>query len=392
MKNKNGVNPPEPTRFDRFVQLVPVLRGVHAAHRGLCDLSCDEEPKDGGPIFVTVHGTWVRDAAWTKPQSKLLNALKMKWPCAGTYRFRWSGLNGACARIVASEVLSERLAELAVRYPSSKIITVSHSHGGNVVAWASTVATHPLTAAVYLNTPFIQVQRQSHESSFWLGSFLFGLPIWLLLLLGWGTERFLGSPFSSVWGTALSYLAPSVAAIACILMPVLVPRRMKTIRDQLADLSNCKRNVGKELVVLVAGDEAAAFLTSNYFIQRAAIKLISVAYTGIIVFLILLARIWPSFIENDTVSNLDALMLGILFTVLLAVSLFVTTGQGIVQGLIGLDSSVATTPAPIGETEFATVSWIKKDKIHKFRHSGIYETQETIDVIIRWLCGRQSGT
>jgi hypothetical protein len=255
MNNETGhrascpLNPSEPTHLDRHIQSTPLLRGMRAAQRRFCTLSCNREPEDGSPISVTVHGTWKPNAAWTGPQSKLLEALKDKWPCAGAYRFRWSGVNGARARVVASEVLSACLTDLAVRYPSSKIITVSHSHGGNVAAWASTDATHPPTAAVYLNTPFIQVQRQSRKSSFWLRWFLGLLPVFLLILLGWVTAMFPASPISKlVWGVPKDYYVLG-ASITSILMLVLVPKRIHAIRDRLTHFSNCKRKASKELVV-----------------------------------------------------------------------------------------------------------------------------------------------
>ena len=266
------------TSVDRCIQRIPLLRGIRAAQRRFCDLSCDKEPNDGNPIFVTVHGTWKPDATWTGPDSKLLKELKKKWPCAGTYRFRWSGVNGARARLVAAEVLSACLTELAVRYPSSQIITISHSHGGNVVVWASTDATHPPTAAVYLNTPFIQVQRQSRKSSRWLRVFLFGFPFLLLLFLRGATAMFYAIHISQVWGLKSSLLALGIPLVGATLMCWLVPARIHAIRDRLAHLSNGKRQVNKELVVLVVGDEPAAFLNGIYFTQWAGRILIALTY------------------------------------------------------------------------------------------------------------------
>jgi triacylglycerol esterase/lipase EstA (alpha/beta hydrolase family) len=119
-----------------YVQALPVLRGLLISRRA-CTLKCDKEPQSGAPIFVLVHGTWATRASWTLPDSKLRKKLESSWPEGGIYRFDWSGTNGVRHRLLASGVLSEKLNELVVRYPSSKVVVISHSHGGNVVAWAS---------------------------------------------------------------------------------------------------------------------------------------------------------------------------------------------------------------------------------------------------------------
>jgi hypothetical protein len=94
---------------------------------------------------------------------------------------------------------------------------------------------------------------------------------------------------------------------------------------------------------------------------------------------------WPKLIDQGTVSLFAARITIGCLAVLSLVVLFAMLGQGITQGLVGLDSSVAITPSPIGKTEFVTVSWIRKDRIRQLRHSEIYAAQETIDAVIEWL-------
>ena len=173
------------------------------------------------------------------------------------------------------------------------------------------------------------------------------------------------------------------ALVASILILSLVPKRINTIRDRLTHFSNCKRNSAKELAVLVVGDEPAALLITTYFMQRASRKLIFILYFGSCLILSILGL--SKLVDQGTVSSIMARVIIGCSTVLSVVLAFAILCQGIVQALIGLDSSVGITPSPIGKTEFVTVGWIRKEKVRQFRHSEVYAAQETIDAVIEWL-------
>ena len=155
---------------------IPVLRGLMVTQRH-CTLSGEGAQRGDDPIFIMAHGTWATRARCTHRHSKLSKSLSQRWPSAGFYRFQWSGVNGVRHRLQASEILAGHINERSRRLPNASIVALSHSHGGNVVAWAATMIEKPSAAAVYLNTPFIQVLEMKK-------GVMPVLPILLILLSG----------------------------------------------------------------------------------------------------------------------------------------------------------------------------------------------------------------
>jgi hypothetical protein len=305
--------------------------------------------------------------------------LARRWPEAGIYRFKWSGVNGARHRLVASEVLSEHFDRLASLYPSSKVVTISHSHGGNVVAWASTRVAHPLCAAVYLNTPFIQVLRSSKTSSpilrivLYFGETIFLVPLALTL------PDLLFPKQPGPHGIALG-IGLVIVLVVLALSQRIVPRRVQAVRDRLMSVSNGSRKVSRELVAFVVGDEPSAALSAVYVAQwlgRRAVILLIIA-----VFALGGLASFPELVPQSRADQVGPLLIGCCFAIYFVCLVFVTGAYGIVHGLVALDSSVTVTPAPVGQTDFATVGWTSQDRL---RHSLIYESSEAIATIVRWL-------
>lgn len=360
-----------------LLQSVPLLRGLFA-NRSRCRLLCDIEPQSGAPIFIAVHGTWAHRSGWTRPDSKLLRELGAKWPGAGIYRFRWSGTNGARHRLVASDVLSEQLDRLASLYPLSRIVTIAHSHGGNVVAWASTRIAHSLCAAIYLNTPFIQVLRSPKTSSpilrivLWFGGAILWSP-----LLALPDFLFPTQPWPN--GIMMAILLGLMLAVLAMIQKI-VPRWVHTIGGRLMNASNGSRKVSRELVSFVVGDEPSAALGAVYLSQwlgrRAVILLLITVFGlgGLAAF--------PGLVSQSREDQLGPVLIGCCFAICFLFLIFATSAYGLLHGLVALDSAVTVTPAPVGQTDFTTIAWAKKDRL---RHSLIYESPEAIASITLWL-------
>src|ERR1700733_9008164 len=66
-------------RFFDCLKAIPLLRGISASRRA-CWFSRDREPQQGAPVFVAVHGTWNKRAAWARPDSNLFKKLSELWP------------------------------------------------------------------------------------------------------------------------------------------------------------------------------------------------------------------------------------------------------------------------------------------------------------------------
>lgn len=367
-------------RLYACIQSLPLLRGLFLDRRA-CTLACDAQPQNGAPILIAVHGTWAAKAGWIRRDSKLLMELGRRWPDAGIYRFRWSGVNGARHRLIASDVLAEHLDHLACLYPLSKVVTISHSHGGNVVAWALTRIAHPLCAAIYLNTPFIQVLKRSKRSSPVLRVLLyFGVCV-VLGPLEFMVPDLLFADRPGLYGISLG-IGLGVIFAVLVLSQRLLPGRIQAVRERLVSVSNGDRKVSRELVAFVIGDEASAILSSVYFAQwlgRRAVILLIVA-----VFALAALAAFPGLMAQSKYDQLGPVLIGCCFAIYFILLLFATSAYGVVHGLVALDSSVTVTPAPVGCTEFATVTWTTRDRL---RHSVIYESPDAIATIIKWLDG-----
>jgi|SaaInlLV_10m_DNA_2_1039722.scaffolds.fasta_scaffold00331_13 hypothetical protein len=94
------------------------------------------------PVVVLVHGTLAQERKWYRPGGKFYDelekqALKQKQVLVS---FTWSGKLGEKARINGAK----SLAKLIISYPKEeKIILVGHSHGGNVINFASKLLFDP---------------------------------------------------------------------------------------------------------------------------------------------------------------------------------------------------------------------------------------------------------
>ena len=393
---------------------VPVLRGI------LCgDYACTMQrvisATDGRPVFIVVHGTWARKARWTERDSPLVQGLTKTWPNAGMYRFSWSGINGAEPRLSASLALSRGIAYLTTTFPHSPIVALAHSHGGNVVAWACTRVKQPLAAAVYLNTPFIQVLREEKTDHKGLQFFIlvFSLvPIMLAsitllhvapmfkallalvhaLRISQGLSALLHVPTgSNDDATIVDLISMAVLPLALIAwLEVRVPTKIGEIRDRLVEVSNHRRNVHRELVAFVVGDEPSAALGAAFFVQWAGRKIMWLSFFGSLAAIFLLSGLeqtsfsqtFPKFVISA--DSTGKLLMYIFVAILCLMPILSMSAYGIVHGLVGVDANVGVTPAPIGSTDFTTVSWADRDSL---RHSLIYDSPQALKAITDWLGG-----
>lgn len=94
-------------------------------------------------VVILIHGTFANDSAWCKPGGDFYEAISKKAALLGhnVVPFTWSGKLKESARIKAAE----SLVKLIVSYPKNEqIIVIGHSHGGNVINFASRLLYDPL--------------------------------------------------------------------------------------------------------------------------------------------------------------------------------------------------------------------------------------------------------
>jgi hypothetical protein len=160
----------------------------------------------------------------------------------------------------------------------------------------------------------------------------------------------------------------------------IVPRWVHTIGGRLMNASNGSRKVSRELVSFVVGDEPSAALGAVYLSQwlgrRAVILLLITVFGlgGLAAF--------PGLVSQSREDQLGPVLIGCCFAICFLFLIFATSAYGLLHGLVALDSAVTVTPAPVGQTDFTTIAWAKKDRL---RHSLIYESPEAIASITLWL-------
>ncbi|MCW1401381.1 alpha/beta fold hydrolase [Novosphingobium sp. MW5] len=108
-------------------------------------------------VAILVHGTFASEATWIESDSALAQQLRNVMPEIECVPFRWSGANNHSARLAASDALAETIHDVADRYPRAAIHLVGHSHGGNVMLYASgKIGPRPKIATMsFLGTPFL---------------------------------------------------------------------------------------------------------------------------------------------------------------------------------------------------------------------------------------------
>lgn len=112
-------------------------------------------------VVTLVHGTFARDAAWTRPNSKFSSRLRnnLPEPCI-VERFKWSGRNRFSDRSAAAGLLASHLSELIEKYPAAQHIVVAHSHGGNILLNIPEYISRKISGRIFLSTPFIFLKRR----------------------------------------------------------------------------------------------------------------------------------------------------------------------------------------------------------------------------------------
>jgi hypothetical protein len=138
-------------------------------------------------VVTLVHGTFAREAPWTKEGSKLRNVVIQALGVDAKFSaFEWSGENSHAARIKAGEELGKLLKISINKFPGSAQFIISHSHGGNVALYAlkDPAFDGKISGIVTLATPFISLRRRNVGEVVGVLSWIF--PILIFVLLGPG--------------------------------------------------------------------------------------------------------------------------------------------------------------------------------------------------------------
>lgn len=240
---------------------------------------------DGPPprIVVTlVHGTFARNAAWLRSDSRLCEAIRNAF--AGEplkfVPFRWSGRNSVSARHDGGARLVQSIQASVAQWPQARQIVIAHSHGGAVAlsALRNESVNHAVLGVVCLSTPFLVAQLRPVSVMTRIGiSWTPALILSLILFLA--TEMSISSlglkPWlmQHDWLDALLWMTLLMVITVFIMVLFQAPRWIRSraamvlARMQLADIEP-----ERLLIIRAPGDEASAALGAvqivNFVVSR----------------------------------------------------------------------------------------------------------------------------
>jgi hypothetical protein len=232
--------------------------------------------------ITLVHGTFARNAAWTRPGSALRGHLEAHLPGRVVYhRFRWSGWPSHLARDRAACRLRARLLNCVQNNATAHHCVIAHSHGGNIVCYALRDAVElveRLDCIITLSTPFLLVRRRN-LSLFGLESALGSLFVAIFGLFLLGISWTLGPSTPGEFFDLLREVAVSgwwsykrwIASLIGISLAVLVLGAMTVIARWKAwlDATLAMPNLAGERLLIVRSfaDEATALLVAAQFFE-----------------------------------------------------------------------------------------------------------------------------
>jgi hypothetical protein len=357
-----------------FLSKIPILRGLLDS-RSSCELECDSEPSRGVPIFIIIHGTWAVDAPWTLRRGMLAEALKMAWPDAGIFRFKWSGLNGLKHRVIAAEEFTEALKSVSRDYPDSEVSVIAHSHGGNVAAWGSSRTYSNPKCAIYLNTPFTQIlraRRQSNETSF---PTVWAIAAVVTLCITWPLFAVLHSSSVTMHWFATARVWLVFAVLVSLVAAIRLNPMLRNMRYDLETYCFAERRIPNELSVSVVGDEVSSLMVGLYFTQFAFSRLSTFLTTAV-------PYLFMCFVVDRALEEFNNPNLVFVSSAPMAIALVVTgigcivnmATYGSVQGIISVQTKITASLTPLGSCDFRLVA-----------RQEVYLSTSSVGYMLGWL-------
>lgn len=230
-------------------------------------------PAQGTIQVVLVHGTFARNARWTRPGHELFNWLERVFGTCTIHRLLWSGDNFHFARMSAVNSLVKWIKN---QPRTGLIYLIGHSHGGAIAALAASKVERDDIRVVTLATPFINIVPRNagllprrHEEAAKIDDvyLIFGSLTYLALSLVF---------FLNLNGVVLLLLinCAFVIGMSTILLDderVLFSRAHRIVEgirragEAMADESRIALTPGSLLVLRATGDEASSLLAVGQF-------------------------------------------------------------------------------------------------------------------------------
>jgi pimeloyl-ACP methyl ester carboxylesterase len=347
--------------------------------------------------FTLVHGTWARNAEWTKPESPLFKALRRNFPNVEIKTLPWSSWNRFSARDNARSDLKKRIRNAQ----NTQHFIIAHSHGGNIARDAVRDQEELVGGLICLNTPFFTTLTRET-------AFIFEMVIaYAGITFTWAVAAALTN-YGLHW---LAALGLAVLAFALLKIPiekteVWAVNRGTYLRNKLEPPALRKTRF---LCLTSPEDEAYGWL--SFFEGLANLPfLLMGAWTLPIVWVLTLALLAtgvlpilsaPWELWDSAISTTDGwqkwglfILMSFYFSGLFFVAIFVLAGICSVVlvavpygNLRFLDANlflrvlVTLTPASSSLVEF----YERKVSGEGLKHSLLYQDEEAIDFVVAWI-------
>ncbi|MEV4118711.1 hypothetical protein [Micromonospora sp. NPDC049645] len=347
---------------------------------------------DRACVITLVHGTFARDAPWTRSDSALSTSLR-RAGCQVT-QFAWSGRNSHRARSDAAQGLVEHLRRQLADHPRARHWVIAHSHGGNVALHAADRLRAARGGAsrvttVALATPFLHAR--SRRITGWP---LFIIVLFSALLVGSASVTAVAGPRSAA-DVALVVGGGVFAAILalCAVGAFLHRRSLRPgWRSRLIGAIHAPTARPDEVVVIrAAGDEASGLLAAGQFVgwlSAAATRLLtSLWFWTLLIGLPQLAVVVSAVTGHGGRFAINLLLYGFTAPGLAMVAVVAAmAGSAVVFGIdgpfAGLVASCSAEAAPPGTATLVQLEPRTSVTRSGLAHSSLYDDEQVIGYIL----------
>lgn len=373
---------------------------------------------------ILVHGTFARNAAWTKEDSILRLKLENHFGKENiTFdAFQWPGNNQFMLRRRESKRLSNRIKKLLSKY-NENLILLCHSHGGNIAVDAikNNSTDNDRINIVLFNTPYIYfLQRDGGRA---ISSFLLSILVFSSLL----TIYSLIEAFDSGWdrllqsSTSIALLFFSGIIFSIFLALFLFRKKIRSIGEGWSKRAekftrSSKIANARLLSINTAGDEVFNFFNlletiaglPYIFLNKKVLGIITLVSSAFFIYYIV--SICSKNLQNEFLFNefcrignpsetlqYFVRILLILSLVYVVFILFLSVLSIFLNGILCLFLGINPIVGPIALFFHRIgVSMLQASAIHQefkdagvsgaaINHSVAYSDAATIDYIIKWM-------
>ncbi len=229
-------------------------------------------------IFILVHGTWAKHAAWTLPDLQLRKHIEARLNEAGQSALfepvPWGGHNFGRSRLAAADAIAKHVRALHSANEDEQIFLIGHSHGGSAIAYF--IKHYPAlakctTGTAFLSTPFVATRPRPRCTSL-LDALLLSFGI-LVLAFFTGIitiANYIAYTFFDLSDSVFIMSSVLISLLVGALLVFLPLRKLRigllqyvdrTLPKRLSDVATVNIPPGNYICLRAMGDEAAGILS-----------------------------------------------------------------------------------------------------------------------------------